>query len=130
MTSARIAIALLVQNPKLAERPELQAIDWNVLKFPGVELFRSIVDVITAQKPTNMAVLLESCRGSSDEKSVRSLGSLELLVAPENIETVFCDALAALVKQSMDAELERLLSQKLLTLEEKESLLKLLALKK
>jgi DNA primase len=130
MTSARMAIALLVQNPKLAMRSELQEIDWSTLVFPGVELFKNIVQMILEQKPATTAVLLESYRGSAEEKSVKALAFLELLIAPDNIENVFRDALASLIKQSADNELERLLSKKVLTLEEKESLRKLLALKK
>ncbi|MDD1612625.1 MAG: DNA primase, partial [Methylococcaceae bacterium] len=130
MTSARMAIALLVQNPKLAMRRELQEIDWNALAFPGVELFRNIVQAILAQKPANSAILLEYYRDSADEKSVKALAFLDLLIAPDNIETVFCDALASLIKQSAENELERLLSKKVLTSDEKESLRKLLASKK
>lgn len=130
MTAARMAAALLVQNPCLAERSELREIDWSTLIFSGVELFKNIVEVIWAQKPATTAVLLESYRGSDDEKPVKGLAFLELLIAPENIENVFLDALAGLLKQSAENELERLLSKKVLTLEEKESLRKLLALKK
>jgi DNA primase len=130
MTSARMAIALLVQNPKLAMCRELQEIDWGTLTFPGVELFRNIVQVILAQKPATTAILLESYRDVADEKSVKALAFLDLLIAPDNIESVFRDALASLIKQSAENELERLLSKKVLTPEEKESLRKLLALKK
>jgi len=130
MTSARMAIALLVQNPKLAMRPELQEIDWTTLTFPGVELFRHIVEAILVQKPANTAILLESYRGSADEKAVKALAFLDLLIAPDNIESVFCDALVSLIKQSAENELERLLSKKVLTPDEKKSLRKLLALKK
>jgi DNA primase len=130
MTSARMAIALLVQNPQLAMRRELQEIDWNTLAFSGVELFKNIVQVILAQKPATTAVLLESYRDSAEEKSVKALAFLELLIAPDNIESVFRDALASLIKQSAENELERLLSKKVLTVDEKESLRKLLALKK
>jgi len=130
MTSARMAIALLVQNPKLAMRPELQEIDWTTLAFSGVELFRHIVQAILAQKPANTAVLLESYRDSPEEKSVKALAFLDLLIAPDNIESVFCDALSSLIKQSAESELERLLAKKMLTSDEKESLRKLLAFKK
>jgi DNA primase len=130
MTSARMAIALLVQNPQLAMRRELQEIDWNTLVFPGAELFRNIVQVILAQQPATTAVLLESYRDSANEKSVKALAFLDLLIAPDNIDNVFRDALASLIKQSAENELERLLSKKVLTLDEKESLRKLLALKK
>jgi len=125
-----MAIALLVQNPKLAMRPELQEIDWTTLAFSGVELFRHIVQAILAQKPANTAVLLESYRDSPEEKSVKALAFLDLLIAPDNIESVFCDALSSLIKQSAESELERLLAKKMLTSDEKESLRKLLAFKK
>lgn len=130
MTSARMALALLVQNPGLAARPELQDIDWPTLAFPGVDLFRRIVEAILQQKPANSAVLLEHFRASADEKAVKALAFLDVLVAPDNVEAVFCDALATLIKQSAENEIERLLSKPVLASGEKELLRKLLALKK
>ncbi|MEC4749336.1 DNA primase [Methylomicrobium sp. Wu6] len=128
ITSARMAIALLVQNPELAMCPELQEIDWNTLTFPGVELFRHIVQTLLALKPANSAVLLESYRDSADEKSVKALAFLDLQVSDEDVETVFCDALVKLRIQSAENELERLLSKKVLTPDEKESLRRLYAI--
>lgn len=133
LSSARMAIALLVQNPGLAEQVEQKEVDWSGLEFPGVDLFRSIVQVILANKPANAAVLLEWYRGSADEKSVKALAFLDLLVPREGIEQEFNDALDRLLAQSKSAALERLLAKeqsKGLDQREKEFLRKLLAHKK
>ena len=37
-----VAIALLLQNPRLAEIVEQKEIDWNELEFQGIEIFKNI----------------------------------------------------------------------------------------
>ncbi|MDD1613132.1 MAG: DNA primase, partial [Methylococcaceae bacterium] len=46
LSSARVAIALLLQNPMLADIVEQKAIDWSGLEFRGIELFKNILQVI------------------------------------------------------------------------------------
>ena len=50
LSSARVAVALLLQNPRLAEIVEQKNIDWNGLEFRGIQLFKNIQQVILDKK--------------------------------------------------------------------------------
>ncbi|MFU8790412.1 MAG: DNA primase [Methylobacter sp.] len=130
--SARTAIALLVQNPRLVEIVEQQEIDWNGLDFPGAPLFKNILQLIAEKNPANTAVLLECYRDAAEEKSIKALALLDLQVSDDNIETVFCDALNRLLTQSRDACMAKLLDKDRtqgLNTQEKQLLRKLLIAK-
>lgn len=129
-SSARTALALLVQNPRLVELVEQKEIDWNELEFSGVELFREILQAVLANKPANAGVLLEIFRGKTEEKSVKALALLPLLVPPDGLEAEFSDALERLLAQSRSSILDKLLAKEQssgLDRREKDLLRKLLA---
>jgi DNA primase len=129
-SSARTALALLVQNPRLAELIEQKEIDWNELDFPGVELFKDILHEVLANKPANAGALLEIFREKPEEKSVKALALLPLLVPPDGLEAEFSDALERLLAQSRSSVLDKLLTKEQssgLDKYEKELLRKLLA---
>jgi DNA primase len=111
LSTARVAIALLVQSPRLAEIVEQQEIDWNGLEFPGAPLFKNILQLIAEKNPANTAVLLECYRNTAEEKSIKALALLDLQVSDDNIDTVFCDALNALLTRSRDACIAKLLDK-------------------
>ncbi len=111
LSTARVAIALLVQNPRLAELVEQQEIDWNGLDFPGAPLFKNILQLIADKNPASTAVLLECYRNTAEEKSIKALTLLDLQVSDGNIDTVFCDALNRLLTQSRDAYMAKLLEK-------------------
>ncbi|MGZ8189783.1 MAG: DNA primase [Methylococcaceae bacterium] len=132
LSSARVAIALLLQNPGLAELVEQKEIDWNGLQFAGSELFKNILQEIHANRSANTAVLMELYRNTEEEKTVKALALMDLQVSDDKIETVFCDALDVLLKQAREARLDLWLSKnrsKELTVQEKEELLRMLAKK-
>lgn len=129
-SSARTALALLVQNPRLVELVEQKEIDWNELEFPGVELFKNILSTVLANKPANAGVLLEIFRGKTEEKSVKALALFPLLVPPDGLEAEFSDALERLLAQSRSLILDKLLAKEQssgLDRREKDLLRKLLA---
>jgi DNA primase len=129
LSSARMAMALLLQNPNLVRLVEQKMIDWDGLEFPGVELFKNILHIISKTRPANAGVLLEAYRGLAEEKSVKALAFLPLLVPSEGIEREFSDALDRLLAQSKSAALDRLLTKgrlEGLSQQEKEVLRKLL----
>lgn len=129
-SSARTALALLVQNPRLTELIEQKEIDWNELDFPGVELFKDILHEVLANKPANAGALLEIFREKPEEKSVKALALLPLLVPPDGLEAEFSDALERLLAQSRLSVLDKLLTKEQssgLDKYEKELLRKLLA---
>jgi DNA primase len=130
LSSARVAIALLIQNPGLAEIVEQREIDWRGLGFPGIDLFKSVLHMILDKKPANAAVLVEAYRDAPEEKLVKALAFLDLLVPDEGMETVFCDALDRLLDQARKSSIDRLLAKakvKGLDAQEKEVLRKMLA---
>lgn len=132
LSSARVAIALLVQNPRLAELVEQRDIDWGGLEFSGADLFKKILQTIADRDPASQAVLLEYYRGHLDEKSVKALALLDLQVSDDKIDAVFCDALDRLLTQSRETVWARLLDKSKtegLDAQEKELLRKMQAAK-
>ena len=122
-------MALLLQNPGLADSVEQKSIDWDELEFPGADLFKHILQVISVSKPANAGVLLEAYRGLEQEKTVKALAFLPLLVPPEGVEKEFSDALDRLLAQSKTSAMDKLLKKGRmlgLTQQEKETLRKLL----
>lgn len=133
LSSARVAIALLVQNPRLAELVDQREIDWKGLEFSGAPLFKNILQVIQDKSPANQAVLVECYRDTAEEKSIKALALLDVQVSDDKIDAVFCDSLDRLLTQSGDVILARLLDKSKtegLDAQEKELLLKMLAVKK
>ncbi|WKJ91115.1 DNA primase [Methylomonas montana] len=125
----RKVIALLLQHPHLASLVERQGVRLDELSFAGIELLRDILRLIALEKPENSAILLEAYRGSSQEKAVKALVSLELGVPAGGEEAEFCGALQQLCKQAKEAMLNRLIEKEGregLIFEEKEVLRKLL----
>ncbi|MGZ8151799.1 MAG: DNA primase [Methylovulum sp.] len=130
LSSARVAIALLLQYPQLAEIVEQKKIDWDSLEFKGIELFRNILQAVFQNKPANTAVLLEFYRGGAEEKTVKALAFMDLLIPNDGIEAVFCDALDRLLDQAKAFSLDKLLTKektKGLNAQEKELLLRMLS---
>ena len=129
LSSARMAVALLVQNPRLAELLDQRELDWSELGFPGVALFKSILSMIADNNSANTAVLVECYRGAAEEKSIKALALLDLPVPDAGIEAEFFDALDRLIIQDQEAVLARLLNKGKLDAEEKDLLRKTLAAK-
>ncbi|MDD2800065.1 MAG: DNA primase [Methylobacter sp.] len=130
---ARVAMALLLQNPWLAGVIEQKEIDMSRLEFPGVEMFKALLETIQDKKPANVAVLLELYRGTGEEKTIKALASLELLVPDEGVEAEFCGAIESLLVHAREAELDRLEAKAKnegLQSQEKERWLSLLAIKR
>jgi len=130
LSSARVAIALLLQNPSLADSVEQKNIDWSGLEFRGIELFKNILQVILDKKSVNTAVLIECYRNTAEEKSVKALALLDLAISDDKIEAVFCDALNGLIRQGREAGIARLQAKAQnegLDIQEQETLVKMLA---
>jgi DNA primase len=132
LTTARMAIALLVQNPRLIELIERREIDWESLEFPGSPLLKRVLRTIQDKNPLNQAVLVEYFRGTAEEKSIKALALLDLQVSDDKIDAVFSDSLDRLASQSRKSVLEKLLDKSKaegLDAQEKELLRKMLAVK-
>ena len=83
LTPLRVVIALLLQNPELAETVEQLQPEWDVLRFSGKDMLLDILHTIEVERPKNSALLIEAYRGRSWEKEVRLLVNLE--VRPEGV---------------------------------------------
>ncbi|MFA6164542.1 MAG: DNA primase [Methylobacter sp.] len=132
LSSARVAIALLVQNPRLAEALVQREIDWSELEFPGVALFKNILQMIEDKNPANSVVLVECYRDAAEEKSIKALALLDSQVSDDKVNAVFFDSLDRLLIQARETALTRLLNKgktEGLDTEEKEALRKMLATK-
>ncbi|WP_432742427.1 DNA primase [Methylobacter sp. G7] len=129
LSSARVAVALLVQNPRLAELLDQREIDWSGLEFSGAPLFKNILNMIAGKHPANAAVLMECYRDAAEEKSIKALAFLDLQISDDKVDVVFCDAVNRLLIQAREAGLARLLDKdktKGLDAQEKELLRKML----
>jgi DNA primase len=127
--SARTAIALLVQNPRLAELLEQREIDWSGLEFPGMVLFNNVLQMIADKNPANAAVLVECYRNAAEERSIKTLAFWDSKVSDDEIDIVFFDSLNRLLTQARDAVLAGLLEKsktKELDAQDKELLRKML----
>ena len=110
LSTARVVIALLLQNPELARVVEHKAIDWQDVVFSGADVFKSVLSAILEQGLSNTAVLMESFRSSEQENVVRTLACLDLMTADDEIEIVFSDALDKLLLRSKKEKQARMLS--------------------
>lgn len=102
LSSARTAIALLLQNPGLGELVEQREIDWRMLDFPGVGILLLVVEKILEVGPINTAMLLEMFRGTPEYSQVMKLAQIEFLLKASEIETEFCGALDRLLEQGRE----------------------------
>ncbi len=104
----RLTLALLVQHPHLAEKLVANPIDWQLLDFSGIEIFKAIVQAICVERPATTAQLLEHYREKPEEKMLKALASLPILVPEEGIEAEFIGALTRLLTQAKQTRLEKL----------------------
>ncbi len=106
--SARTAIALLLQNPRLIHNLNQKDFNWDELEIRGIELFKNIQQVILTKSTINTAILIEHYRNTANEKAVKALASLDLYVSENNIDMVFTDTLNSLLKQAKYATIAKL----------------------
>lgn len=111
LSPARVAISLLLQNPELIEVVEQKELDWESLNFPGKELFKEVVDLISSEYPKNLSMLLELFRGRNSEKVVKQLVFLDVMVPEEGVRAEFSDALERLNAQARESRIEQLLEK-------------------
>ncbi len=107
----RQTLAMLVQNPGLVELLEEKGVDWDGLDFKGSDKFKSILQVILAEKPASTAVLLEHYRDHSDAAIIKQLAAIKLEMPPTGVEQEFNGAWEKLLAQGVDARFGRLLAK-------------------
>ncbi|TCN87882.1 DNA primase [Shewanella fodinae] len=124
-TPLRLAIALLVQDPRLGvnlvPQPALQ-----FLKMAGIELLVRLLD-LTRNQTLNSAQLLEYYRDTKDYPILTKLAQWDHQVADDNVQQEFKTALVWLNNQYIEQRYQELSLKQNLTKEEKLQLTKLIA---
>ncbi|WP_028774295.1 DNA primase [Shewanella waksmanii] len=124
-TPLRLAIALLVQHPKLGNglpiQPALQHIKMN-----GIALLINLLD-ITRDTEINSAQLLEQFRGEEQLATLKKLTQWEHQVADENLAQEFKKALVWLNNQYIEQRYQELSLKQNHSKEERIQLQKLIA---
>ncbi|MCK5889127.1 MAG: DNA primase [Methylococcales bacterium] len=129
---ARIAIALLLQNPVLIEVFNDKKINLSEFSFPGVDLLKEILHVIDATQADSPAVLLEHFRGNPSERTLKTLINWEFILSA-GLESEFSGALDRLVEHAVEDKLNQLLLKEKnhgLDVDEKRQLCRLIKLSK
>lgn len=129
MSAVRLAITLLLQQPKLAVLAEEVAGDWRRLEQPGIELLEALLETLHAFPNLCTAALLERW----EDREVATYLQKLLVFAPatpeEGMPSELIGAFERLNQQFGDQEAERLARRSKpseMTSEEKRQLLELL----
>lgn len=98
MTKLRQAIALLLDQPELAEEAARLPRDWEDEENPGVSLLRLLLDTVGADPDISSAALCERWRDTEHESVIRQLSDSRLIahIPEQGRKTVFVDALRGL----------------------------------
>ncbi|MEJ2325471.1 MAG: DNA primase [Chromatiaceae bacterium] len=132
LTTVQRAIALVLQEPRIAPAADGVADDWRRLGTPGTALLAELLDLVAAYPEIRTGALAERWRATELEPHIVRLADPELMrgLSPDGTEAELVDALRALNKQARDAERVELCSRpspSQLTEEEKQRLRGLLS---
>ncbi|MBE5214285.1 DNA primase [Pectobacterium sp. A535-S3-A17] len=112
VTTMRILIGLLVQNPRLAaEVPDLALEGVEQDKVPGLSLFQDLVKTCNASPRMSMALLLEQYRDSKYYKQLETIAVWNHMIVEEELEEKFRISLAELYDQLLNQRLEILIAR-------------------
>jgi len=110
ITPVRLAIALLVQQPSLAqELPDLFGLEQ--LKQPGVPLLLELIKVTRQHPQWTTGQLLEHWRGRDDERILAKLAVWEHLIELNQQPLVFADAIEKLTTLYIEQKENELLAK-------------------
>ncbi|MGM3173040.1 DNA primase [Dickeya lacustris] len=112
VTTMRILIGLLVQNPRLSkEVPELALDGVDESKVPGLKLFLELVDICNESPGMNMGLLLEKYRENHYRKQLETLASWDHMIEEDELEEKFRVSLAELYDQLLQQRMEVLIAR-------------------
>lgn len=126
---SRIANALLLQNPQLANSAILVELERLNLTSPGLDLLDKTLKKISQKTTITLGGLLEAYRNHPEEKLIASLAKYNNLTPHSGLHAEFEGAIKGLIKQAQKKKLEELLAKgkkQELDLHEKKIMLKLL----
>lgn len=134
-TPMRLLIALLIQNPELADTQVTRILLSNPqvlydLNMPGLALFLEIYQICANKSGITTGQLLEFWRGKKEQKILEKLAMWDHLIKDDNIEATFYGNLKHLHSKVMEKRIETLKAKDRtdsLSLDEKKELIELLA---
>ncbi|MDB2386104.1 DNA primase [Shewanella sp.] len=127
-TPLRLAIALLVQHPRLGEKlPEQLAL--KHVQMPGIDLLALVLD-LTRGKVMSSAQLLEQFRGDNQVSTLKKLTQWDHQVADENLLKELKGTLVWLNNQYLEQRYQELSLKTNLTKDERLQLSKLISVMK
>jgi len=107
----RVAIALLLQHPELAQNADLESTEWTPLESTGVVLLKKIMQMLKEQPNMPLGGLLERFRGEQEERYMKRLALWNLPIPDEGVNAEFTDALSRISEHEKNAYVDRLLQK-------------------
>lgn len=127
-TPMRLLIALLLQNPQLAQL-DYDLASLSGLQESGFELFQELTKLCRENIGITLGQILEYWRDSPQSKPLEILALWDHLIEEDKVEQTFCDTLAYLYIQFIEQRIEQLIAkdrQDGLDITEKQELVQLL----
>lgn len=112
MTPARLAIALLLQNPDLSQSVTLPE-NLSQSQIPGIPLLFNLYQSIRQTDTRSPSVILERWRGTAEEEALTRLMGWHIPESEQESQqiTLFTDAISRLAEQHRQQRLEQLLNK-------------------
>ncbi|MDG2939967.1 DNA primase [Bisgaard Taxon 10/6] len=130
-TPMRVLVALLLQNPELAQLPyTLEAFKELKTDVNGLDLLENLTALCRENVGITMGQILEYFRGTNYAKSLEILSVWDHLIEDDNITVTFIDTLAFFANQLQSQRIEDLIAKDRkqgLDLDEKQELAQLLS---
>jgi len=111
LSPIRLIISLLLQNPELIEELESKNVNWALINFPGVDLLKKIVEIITSNPNISLPCLLEHFRGQEEEKYIKIMMNHEFFISGTEIKEEFSGAIDRLISQGNENRLDQLIAK-------------------
>lgn len=111
-TPMRVAIALILQTPKLLKKLNPEKIEALMgLELPGSALLKSILEYISKHPEHTTAHFLEQWRGTPEASVLSQLASWQYLTPAEGVEAELDGVIQRLLSHQIDKSLEALLEK-------------------
>lgn len=105
----RRAISLILQNPDALPAANL---DWvSKLDEPGAVIFSQMVSLINQNEAITTGMLIENWRDRPEEKHLKQLANVDLIISREQIPAELADILSRLEKELIIDEWDRLIAK-------------------
>jgi len=104
----RLAIALLIQNPQLAE---MFPAELSNIILPGSDLLNALVALLKQSPGLNIGILLEHWRDQPEYIQLKQLAAWDTAIPEEGIEQEFQGVLKNLQKLDREAKIDQLIQR-------------------